>query len=125
MNQGEILSEQLSPCPSFSFRCVCSRDDASVLHRVQPFAVSGDPTAVFCRLQTLLANLPRTVVVTATDEYLHAVCRTRLGFVDDIEFHLCLTSRVIHVRSASRLGIWDFGVNRRRVERLRRQLRSE
>ncbi len=84
----------------------------------------GEPAAAFDRLRTLLAGAPRTVIVTATDDYLHAVCRTRLGFADDIECRLCPTGRVIHVRSASRIGIYDFGVNRRRVEALRRRLQG-
>ena len=84
----------------------------------------GEPAAAFDRLRALLAGAPRTVIVTATDDYLHAVCRTRLGFADDIECRLCPTGRVIHVRSASRIGIYDFGVNRRRVEALRRRLQG-
>ena len=116
------MSKLLSPCPFFS-TCVCSRDDASARHRVEPFVVSGDPAVVFGRLKALLVGLPRTVVVTATDDYLHAICRTRLGFVDDVEFRLCPTGREIHVRSASQISFFsDFGVNRARVEALRRQL---
>ena len=68
--------------------------------------------------------MPRTTIVTATGDYLHAVCRTRLGFADDVECRLCHTDGVIHVRSASRLGYYDFGVNRTRVERLRQQLQT-
>jgi len=89
---------------------------------VEPFAVSGDPTASFLRLKDLLSEMPRTTLLTVTDEYLHAVCRTRLGFVDDLECQLSRSSGVIHVRSASRLGYHDFGANRARVERLRHAL---
>ena len=45
--------------------------------------------------------------------------RTRLGFVDDVEFRIDEAARGIHVRSASRKGYWDLGVNRRRVEAIR------
>ncbi len=121
MKHGDVLSSQLSPCPSFPC-CISSRNDATPRHRIEPFAATEDPIALFERLKVLLTNLPRTMVFTATDTYLHAVCRTRFGFSDDVEFRLCLTGRVIHVRSASRIGIWDFGVNRRRIEKLRRQL---
>ena len=116
------MCEQLAPCP-YRFTCVCSRDDAARRHRVEPFPVSGDPTAAFDRLKNLLAGTVRTTIVNATDDYLHAVCRTRLGFIDDLECRLCPTDRVIHVRSASRAryASYDFGVNRRRVERLRRR----
>ncbi len=119
------MSEPLSPCPWFPFGCVSSLNDAWSLHRVEPFAVSGDPLAAFARLKDLVSKTARTVILTATDTYLHAACRTRIGFVDNLECCLCPTGRVIHVRSASRFGIWDSGVNRRRVERLRRQFQSE
>ena len=57
------------------------------------------------------------MIVAAADDYLHARCRTRLGFVDDVEFLLCPAEGVIHVRSASYISLFtDFGANRRRVE---------
>ena len=119
------MSEQLSPCPRLSLNCVCSRDDALRLHRVEPFTVSGDPVLAFARLKDLVAATARTVILTATEDYFHAACRTRIGFIDDLECRLCVAGRMIHIRSESRIGIYDFGINRRRVERLRRQLRSE
>ena len=90
--------------------------------------MSGDPVLAFARLKDLVARTPRTAILTATDDYFHATCRTRIGFIDDLECRLCSSGRVIHVRSASRSRLaflWDFGVNRRRVERLRRQFQSE
>lgn len=87
--------------------------------------MSGDGAAGFVRLKNLLAGMPRTTLVAATDDYLHAVCRTRIGFADDLECRLCRADGVIHVRSASRLGYYDFGVNRARVELLRRKLQTE
>ncbi len=119
------MSEQLPPCPRFSLNCVCSRDDALRLHRVEPFIVPGDPLLAFARLKDLVSKMDRTTILTATEVYLHAACRTRIGFTDDLECRLCTTGRVIHVRSASRFGIHDLGVNRRRVERLRRQFQGE
>ena len=90
--------------------------------------MSGDPLAAFAQLKDLVSKTARTIIVTATETYLHATCRTRIGFIDDLKCRLCLTSRVIHVCSASRSRLaflWDFGVNRRRVERLRQQLQNE
>ncbi len=117
------MCEPLAPCGRRP-NCVCSRDDASARHRVEPFAVAGDAAAAFARLKSLLAGMPRTAIVAATEDYLHAVCRTRIGFADDLECRLCRAQGVIHVRSASRLGYYDFGVNRARVEALRRRLQS-
>ena len=80
----------------------------------------GDPRDILRGLERVVASMPRAEILTATDDYLHAVCRTRLGFWDDLEFHFFQSEGVVHVRSASRIGVFDFGVNRRRVERVRR-----
>ncbi|MCY3747119.1 MAG: DUF1499 domain-containing protein [Acidobacteria bacterium] len=115
------MSGRLSPC-SFFPTCVSSQGDVRPRHRVEPFDASGDPDAAFARLRQLVASAPRTVIVAAADDYLHARCRTRLGFVDDLEFLLCPAEAVIHVRSASYISLFtDFGANRRRVEELRRR----
>ena len=119
------VADQLAPCRIWS-DCVCSRPDASRRHRIAPFAISGDPAAAFARLKALLEEMERTKIVSATDDYLHAVCRTRLGFIDDLECRLSPAEGVIHVRSASRAfyAAYDLGVNRRRVEALRRRLQE-
>ena len=93
------------------------------IHRVEPFPVSGDPATTLRRLRDAVAAMPRTRIETATESYLHAVCWTRfLGFRDDLEFRYSAAEHVVHVWSASRLVIFDFGVNRRRVERVRKAL---
>lgn len=117
-------SGHLPPCPRFSFTCVGSRPDAGRWQRVEPFAVQGDPDAAFARLKAIVAATEEASVVAATDAYLHAVWRSRMGFLDDVEFLLSAPDRVIHVRSASRVGIWDFNVNRRRVEALRERFNA-
>ena len=61
--------------------------------------------------------------MVSTDTYLKAECTTMVfRFVDDLELLVDTDEEVIHVRSASRIGTWDLGVNRRRVESLRRRL---
>lgn len=115
---------RLSPC-SFFPTGVSSRDDARARHRVEPFDAAEDPHAAFARLKQLVASAPRTVIVAAADDYLHARCRTRLGFVDDLELLLCPAEGVIHVRSASYISLFtDFGANRRRVEWLRHRFQG-
>jgi len=65
----------------------------------------------------------RTRIVDSSDDYLRAEARSRLlRFVDDLELALDAEAGLLAVRSASRLGYSDRGVNRRRVETLRRQL---
>ena len=115
--------ERLAPCPNRP-NCVCSEDGVPARRFVEPFAVVGEPAAAFARLRALVAQAPRTEIVNATDQRFDATCRTRLGFVDDLSFRLCPERGVIHVRSASRLGYYDLGVNRSRVEALRREFDS-
>jgi len=65
-------------------------------------------------------TLPRTRIVTDTGYTLHAKCKSAIfGFFDDVDFELRADQEIIAVRSASRLGYSDFGVNRRRNEAAR------
>ena len=101
---------------------VSSQVDAADPHYVAPLAASdGDGAAGLQRLRALIEAMPRMRVVEARPDYLHVEANTpALGFVDDLE--LAVGDGVVHVRSAARLGIRDFGVNRKRVETLRAAL---
>lgn len=86
-------------------------------------AAQGGADASWARLKRVVGNGPGARVVQAEGDYLYAQFTTRwLGFTDDVEFWLDRAAGVIHVRSASRLGRRDFGVNRQRVEGLRARL---
>lgn len=88
--------------------------------RIAPFTVQGKGSDALQRLAQLLKGMPGVTVVTQTGDYVHAQCQTKwLRFTDDLELWLEPTGQLIHVRSASRLGREDFGVNRERVEALR------
>jgi uncharacterized protein (DUF1499 family) len=92
-------------------------------HRVAPLDASPDPQAAFARLRELVAGWDGARIVEERPGYLYAEFSTRwLGFVDDVEFLLDAPARTIQVRSASRLGRKDFGVNRARVEAIRARL---
>ena len=79
-------------------------------------------TALLESVHAVVEGMPGLVVVTRSGRYLHAEARSRLlRFVDDVEL-LLGDDRELVVRSASRLGSSDFGVNARRVERLRSDL---
>jgi uncharacterized protein (DUF1499 family) len=119
-----LTNGRLSPCPS-SPNCVSS-DAQDEAHRIDALQLAADPAKVWTALKETLAVRPRTRIVTVTEDYLHAQEKSRIfGFVDDIEFHLRSAERIIAVRSASRVGYSDFGVNRKRVEKIRRVLREQ
>lgn len=107
---------RLTPCPS-SPNCVSSRSDTE-RHRIDPLRFSDEPDRAFERLKQVLRSRSDSTLVEERDGYLRVELRTRL-FVDDAEFLLDRAGRVIHLRSASRLGYSDLGTNRRRIEELR------
>lgn len=115
---SSLSQGKLSPCPS-SPNCVCSQDtDAE--HQISAFPLLGPADTAIARLEVVLAHQPRTKIVESSPTYLRAECRSRLfRFVDDVEFLVNAPAGVIEVRSASRVGHSDLGVNRRRVEALR------
>jgi len=89
---------------------------------IEPFAFTQDSALAMNRLRDVLANWPGARIVENSPEYLSVQFETRgLRFVDDAEFLLDPAARVIHVRSASRLGRKDFGANRARVEAVRKR----
>jgi uncharacterized protein (DUF1499 family) len=115
---------RLAPCPD-SPNCVSSQADDPD-RRVAPLLYSGDAETAWQDLRVAIADLPRTRIVTSEEDYLHAEARSRLlGFVDDLVLLRDPSEPVIHVRSASRLGYYDFGVNRERVEQLRARFQQE
>lgn len=114
----------LPPCPS-SPNCVSSDAATDDSHWIEPYSVPGEPATAWRLLREVVANLPRTTVTTQTSDYLRAESKSALfGFVDDLEFQWRPADRIIAVRSASRVGYWDLGVNRRRLEEIRTRLRE-
>jgi uncharacterized protein (DUF1499 family) len=87
---------------------------------VAPLVFTGDPRAALAKLGTVLQGLNRVKIVALDETYLHAEFRSKtLRYVDDFEARVDAAAGVIHIRSASRLGRSDLGVNRARVEMIR------
>lgn len=113
----------LARCPS-SPNCVSS-DARDERHAIPPLPLQSNAAENWQQARAAVLSLPRTKLVEETDHYLHAECRSSfLGFVDDLELELRPDDRMIAVRSAARRGYYDFGVNRRRLEKLRALLRE-
>ena len=113
----------LVPCPA-SPNCVSS-DAADSDHAIAPFELAVSGGQAWQAAVLAVSALPRTTIVTERDGYLHAECQSAVfGFVDDLELELRPEDQIIALRSASRLGYGDLGVNRRRVESLRQELRE-
>src|SRR5690349_9190325 len=115
-----VKEGQLAPCKRTP-NCVSSQAEPQDReHYISPLASRG----TMRELRAAVEAMPRASVITAEGRYLYAEFRTRLlRYVDDVELYYDERAGVVHVRSASRLGRRDFGVNRARVEELRSRLR--
>jgi uncharacterized protein (DUF1499 family) len=114
-----VKDGRLAACPA-SPNCVCTQaDDAE--HRIDAIRFTGSKAEAMAKLKRAVAPLPRTAIVAESMDYLHMECTSLIfRFVDDVEFWIDEPNHTIHFRSASRVGHRDFGVNRKRMETLRR-----
>jgi uncharacterized protein (DUF1499 family) len=91
--------------------------------QIAPLALRGDGPATMAKIRTIVQAMPGVKIVKSDADYLYAQFTTPLmKYVDDTEFWYDPAAQVIQVRSASRLGERDFGVNRKRVEAVRAAL---
>lgn len=123
-NNLGVRDGKLAPCPS-SPNCVSSQsEDAG--HKIEPLTYKSTPQVALAQLKQAIQSLPRTKIITETPNYLYAEFTSAImGFVDDVEFYLDEDAKVIHLRSASRLGQSDLGVNRKRIESIRAKLQLD
>ena len=113
----------LSPCPD-SPNCV-STEARDPTHKIEPIPFTGPAEEIARRLVAVIGEMGGRVVDGPAGGRVHAEFSSRLfGFVDDVDLLVDASARVIRFRSASRSGYWDLGVNRRRMETLRRKLRG-
>jgi uncharacterized protein (DUF1499 family) len=116
---------RLPPCKR-SPNCVSSQADRSdAEHYIEPIRFKGTTVQAMVAAKRAVELMERSTIVREESGYLYAEFRSKLlGYVDDLELVFDANAGVLHVRSASRLGRRDFGVNRARVERLRRLIEA-
>lgn len=118
-----VHSGQLAPCASTP-NCVSSQSQDPVpVHHIEPLTYNSSEQQAMANLQTVLQSFRRAKAIAQTPNYLYAEFTIPVvGFVDDVEFLIDQDSKVIQVRSTSRMGESDLGVNRRRIETIRAKL---
>jgi len=120
----EPIAGHLLPCPA-SDNCVSSEADPSeTLHFIPPLGPPVGytmPNDALARVRSVVVAMPRSTIVGGGVMDLRATFESRIfGFTDDVTFRSDFKLRVLQVRSASRRGYGDMGVNRARVEEIRR-----
>jgi len=118
-----VKDGRLAPCRRTP-NCVSSQaDPADAVHYIAPIPFRGDAAAAIAAARKAVQEMQRSTVIREDAGYLYAEFRSKLiGFVDDVEFAFDGKAGVLHVRSSSRVGRRDFGVNRARIESLRRRI---
>lgn len=115
-----VNNGKLTACPATP-NCVSSQSPASdAQHAIAPLVFSNDAPTTMANLKQVIKAMPRTKIITETNDYLYVEFASKLmGYVDDVEFYLDNDTKTVQVRSASRLGQSDLGVNRQRIEDIR------
>jgi uncharacterized protein (DUF1499 family) len=120
-----IVDGRLAPCPNKP-NCVSSQDAADKQHYTEALTYSGDPAQAREWLEQAIHGMKRVQVVVREANYWRAEFSSALwGFVDDVEFLFDDNAKRIEVRSASRVGYSDLGVNRRRIQEIRRRFSGQ
>jgi uncharacterized protein (DUF1499 family) len=110
--------DKFSPCPE-SPNCV-STQSTDKAHFIEPLHYAGSLTDARQKLIDILENTKRVRLVKVETDYIHAEFRSLIfQFIDDLELYFPPDQAIVHVKSASRKGYYDFGANHRRVEWLR------
>jgi uncharacterized protein (DUF1499 family) len=113
-----LKNNLLLSCPE-SPNCVLSQQ-SDEKHRIQPLAYTGSLEVAKERLSQVILSLENTRIIIQNRDYWHVEFTSRwLRFIDDVEFYFVESEPLIHLRSASRLGYYDFGANQKRVEKIR------
>jgi len=111
---------KLDPCPN-SPNCV-STQEAHKRKKMRPMLFTESSNSAIEKLKTMLANNSRATLVEEKGNYLHYEFKTKIGkFIDDVEFIFDEEIKQIHFRSASRKGYGDFGKNKRRMKKIRKE----
>ena len=118
-------TQKLPLCPN-SPNCVSSQAAQNDSHFIAPFKIIADMDHAWAAVKQTLITQPRTVITQESTDNLDAEATSLIfRFVDDVKIILDRDHKLIHIRSASRVGYGDFGVNRKRVEQLRSDLQQQ
>ena len=113
----------LTPCPDKPNCVISYKNDSD--HYIEPLVYQSSKDKAFEKIKQILDSEKRVVLIEETEHYIRAEFTTAVfRFVDDVEFYFP-QEQLIHVRSASRLGTSDLGLNRKRIEIIRSRFNSE
>jgi len=117
VHANQSMPKELKPCPQ-SPNCVSTQTDQADKKRA-PIAYTGTTSEAKARLMATIDGMKRTKLITESENYLHYTFKTwPIPFTDDVEFLFDEEAKLIHYRSASRVGHSDMGVNSKRMAKV-------
>lgn len=120
-----LVSGTLTPCPDKP-NCVCSEFTDDTIHYIAPLDYSGAPPEKAWGDIVQIIKESGGEVSAAEDEYIAATFSVTLfGFIDDVEFRIDTSKSRIHIRSASRVGHSDLGINKKRAKTMTRLFKQK
>lgn len=116
-----VSNGQLTACPPNIMNCVSSQSDSGSFKALNPIPYTGTLAEARAKLLRVITGMERsTIVDQSKPDYLHVEFQSLIwGFIDDTEFYFDDQAKVIHFRSASRLGRSDLNVNQQRIEQIK------
>ena len=120
-----LVEGSLSKCSSKP-NCVCSehKDDSS--HYIDPIIIPENTTVNhFTLLKNIINEMGGNIQVESSDYLAATFTSAMFKFVDDLEVRIDATQKVIHIRSASRVGYGDMGVNKKRTDLLKKLFKNK
>lgn len=126
-NAPGLIDGFLSKCPNTP-NCVCSENKDHSGHYISPINISQNPKHninYFIILKDTVKSIGGTIQIE-NENYFSAIFSSAIfGFVDDLEVRINSDKKIIHIRSASRVGRSDMGVNKKRVELLKQTFKKK
>jgi len=118
-----VTDGKLKACPQKP-NCVNSQAENGY-PAMEPIPFNGTLAEAKTQMLDVVEAMERSTIVSENEDYIHAEFRSQLwGFVDDTEFYFDAEDKVVHFRSAARLGQSDLQANRRRMQDIRRRFQA-
>jgi uncharacterized protein (DUF1499 family) len=122
MNSTElgVKNGMLFPCNG-KWNCAITQSVDGQKPNAQSLYYTGSKKEAQIWLKKIILSFARTKIITETEDYVHATFESKFWhFVDDVEFYFAEHKPIIYMRSASRVGTYDFGVNKRRLKKIKK-----
>ncbi len=115
-----VHNGKLMPCNG-KWNCAITQTVDGQKPSTQPIYYTSSKKDARALLKKIILSFARVKIVSEADDYMHATFESGFWhFIDDVEFYLPNNAKVIQMRSASRKGKYDFGVNKRRLKKIKK-----